>query len=151
MADKPSISWDESNPSGTQARSLGDNRIREFKTQVREVLEEDHVMDSSGQDTDWGYHKKVTLPELAEAPAYIANAGLLYTKETSGKTELFFEDGDGNEIQLTSGGALNAALLNGDQTITGIKTYSTGIVAPEALTIPTDEPTSLANGMIWLA
>ena len=105
MADKPSISWDESNPSGTQARSLGDNRIREFKTQVREILEEDHVLESSGQDTDWGYHKKVTLQEQASDPTYVANTVMLYSKEegVNSKSALYFQDEEGNVVQLTEG------------------------------------------------
>ncbi len=34
------ITWDETTPAGSEARSLGDDRIRELKVQIRERLEE---------------------------------------------------------------------------------------------------------------
>lgn len=33
-----SVIWDETTPSGSEVKSLGDNRIREFKSQIRERL-----------------------------------------------------------------------------------------------------------------
>lgn len=37
------VTWDETSPDGNQARNLGDDRIREFKKQVREVQAYEHV------------------------------------------------------------------------------------------------------------
>ncbi len=35
-----SVTWDEATPAGSEARSLGDDRIRELKAQIRERLED---------------------------------------------------------------------------------------------------------------
>lgn len=104
MADIPVVAWDESSPDGSQGRSLGDDRIREMKTQIREILEVDHVMSSSGQGSTWGQHNKVTLQEQASDPTYQTNTIILYSKEVSSKAELHYIDEDGNTMQLTSGG-----------------------------------------------
>ncbi len=55
----------ESSPSGSDNISAGDNRIREHKTQVRQILEKDHDYPSSGQSASAGQHKKLTLQEQA--------------------------------------------------------------------------------------
>lgn len=100
----PTTSWDESTPDGSQGRSLGDDRIREMKTQFREIFEVDHVMSSSGQGATWGRHNKVTLQEQSADPTYQANTVILYSKEANSKAELYYIDEDGNTMQLTSGG-----------------------------------------------
>lgn len=49
-----------------------------------------------------------SLPETT-APTVAASEGALYTKDTSGQPELFFrEESDGDEVQITTAGALNA-------------------------------------------
>ena len=48
----PTVSISETTPAGSEALNLGDNRIREYKTQNREILEVNHVYPSSGQDAD---------------------------------------------------------------------------------------------------
>ncbi len=40
-----SVTWDETTPAGTEARSLGDDRIRELKKQIRERMEDKIVTD----------------------------------------------------------------------------------------------------------
>lgn len=47
--------------------------------------------------------------ELESDPSTISDTGQVYTKETGGETELFYYDSAGNAVQITSGGALNAA------------------------------------------
>ncbi len=63
MANVPTVSWSESTPAGSDDVSAGDNRIRELKTQVREIINVDHDFPSSGQAADNGQHKQVTLQE----------------------------------------------------------------------------------------
>ena len=81
-----------------------DNYIRQGRIDVRERLEVDHVLVGSTND---GKHHKVTLPQQSSAPDAIASTGIIYTKEISGKAELFYRDEDGNEVQLTTGGTIN--------------------------------------------
>ena len=104
MADVPVTAWDETDPADDDLRSLGDDEIRELKTQIQEIMEVDHEFESSGQDTDWGYHNKVTLVEQSANPDAVEDSNILFTKETSSKSELYFIDEDGNNQQLTSGG-----------------------------------------------
>lgn len=130
---------DETKPAGSRARSLGDDDIREFKRCIRERLAIDHefAADEAGE-TDIGIHKKVTLKVSAD-PATYDDVGYVYTKTVSGVIELFYKDSAGNIKQLTSAGKLNVAtadissiavLLTTDQTVAGIKTFSSIPVLP---------------------
>jgi hypothetical protein len=103
----PTVAWDEGSPAGSQSRSLGDDRIREMKTQIREVIAVDHEMGSSGQSDTTGYHNKVTFVEQASSPSMVANTIMLFAKEIGGKTELFMDsyDSTDTEMQLTSNGS----------------------------------------------
>jgi hypothetical protein len=105
--------WDETKPSGTRDRSLGDDDIREFKRAERERQAEDHCRyeDETGHD-DVGYHKKTTLVAQPESPISVENAGIVYTKNVGDAVELHFKDSANNEIQLTTGGKINAEALS---------------------------------------
>jgi len=107
----PTNSWDETKPAGSRAINLGDDDIREMKTQVREVIAADHNMASSGQSATTGQHNKTTLLVNADDPTEQADAGILYTKDVSAKAELFYKDEDAHEIQITNAGAINPLLL----------------------------------------
>ncbi|MCE9583171.1 MAG: hypothetical protein K8T20_11825 [Planctomycetes bacterium] len=48
------------------------------------------------------------LSEQASAPASETDSGWVYSKDVAGRTELFYEDDTGAQIQITSGGAVNA-------------------------------------------
>lgn len=102
----PTVSWSESDPQGSENIALGDNRIREFKTQLREVVGRDHKFSSSGQGTDWGYHLQVTLIEAADLGTGAVGFTILGSQTVSGKGELVYVDEDNNDIQLTSVGKL---------------------------------------------
>lgn len=92
---------------------------------------------SDGSETDdaaKGFFK-LPLKEQASDPSNESGKGILYTKDVSGVTELFYEDSDGNVKQLTTGGKLNiasdeAVLLSGNQTINGVKTFGSILVLP---------------------
>lgn len=49
----------------------------------------------------------VTLLESASDPSNVGNSGIVYTKEVSGTTELFYLDDSGNAVQITDAGILN--------------------------------------------
>jgi hypothetical protein len=48
------------------------------------------------------------LTEQASAPSAETDSGWVYSKDVSGRTELFYRDDTGAEVQITSGGAVNA-------------------------------------------
>lgn len=101
----PTTSWDETAPAGSQSVSLGDDRIRELKTQLREIIEVDHIMSDSGQGATWGMHNKATFYNQGADPTAVADAFILFAKDSAGsKSELHFIDEDSNSVQLTSGG-----------------------------------------------
>jgi hypothetical protein len=107
--------WDaayEALPAAGDLISDGDDKIRNFKTDVRERLAKDHYMDIAGTDADHGEHSKVTL-RVGSAPTHAANKGFLYAKDVSAKAELFYIDEDGNEVQVTSGGVIPGTLPSG--------------------------------------
>lgn len=103
--------WDsafEASPANTANISEGDDRIRELKVSVRERMAKDHYMDTAGTDADHGEHQKITFNSQIVKPTNVANKGFLYIKDVSAKVELFWEDEDGNEVQLSAAGSLNA-------------------------------------------
>ena len=110
----PTVSWNENSPAGSDNINAGDNRIREMKTQIREVIDVDHDFPSSGQATDVGQHKQVTLQEQADIGTGAVSATILGSQTIDGKGELVYTDEDDNDIQITNAGALNvtAAFIN---------------------------------------
>lgn len=101
----------EAQPADTENISLGAGRIRDFKSDVQERGEVDHSWAGNADD---GKHKQITiLAPLGSDPANIANHGFLYTKNVSAKVELFWEDEDGNVVQITVAGDLNAGFPAG--------------------------------------
>lgn len=106
----PTVAWSETSPAGSDARSQGDDRIREMKTQIREVIGVDHDFPSSGQAADVGQHLQVTLQEQADLGTGAANATILGSQTVGGKGELVYTDEDDNDIQLTNAGLLNVPI-----------------------------------------
>jgi len=100
----PTTSWDENSPAGSQSILLGDNRIREMKTQVREVIDADHKFESSGTDADNGKHNQVSLIEAADIGSGAEGLPILGAQTINGKAELLFSDEDDNDIQITKAG-----------------------------------------------
>lgn len=92
----------ESIPGDTDPAKEGALRIRHLKIDIRERLDVDHSW--AGDEHD-GKHNKVTLPEHTGDPTFIAETGILYTKDTDDNdVELFYVDGVGNVTQLTDVG-----------------------------------------------
>lgn len=100
----------EASPADTDPISEGAERIRDLKVAVQERLSVDHYWDKAGTDTAHGEHNKITL-RTGAAPSVEADKCYLYAKDVSGKAELHFRDEDGDEIQFTSGGAINSSIL----------------------------------------
>ena len=100
-----SVTWDETTPSDSEAVSLGASRIRDFKTAIRERLAIDRrFYDDETGKAKVGYANKISFYTQASDPTNEADVGFLYVKDVSSKVELFWEDEDGNTLQLTSGG-----------------------------------------------
>lgn len=106
----PTTSWSELTPAGGDQINAGDNRIREMKTQIREVIDVDHNFPSSGSSATTGFHNQVTLIEAADIGSGASGLPILGAQTISGKPELVYTDEDDNDIQLTSGGKLHAAV-----------------------------------------
>jgi len=109
----PTTSWDETSPAGSQSIKLGDNRIREKATQTREIIAVDHKMESSGQDSDWGQHKQVTLQEQADLGTGAVGTTILGSQTVSGLGELVYTAETDDDIQITSGTGINATAMTG--------------------------------------
>ncbi len=131
MANVPTTSWDETSPAGSQSILLGDNRIREFKTQVREVIGVDHDFPSSGQAADNGQHLRVTLQEQADLGSGAEGVPILGAQTINSKAELVFTDEDDNDIQITSAGYIDGASvrLDNDESLTATDNAGTGTVS----------------------
>ena len=114
MANRPYANeWDESIPESFDAFLQGDDRIRGVKIQIREIFEEDHVMNKDdGSGDTWGFHKQVTLMEQSGFPAEVTGAGIFFTKEKNSKAELYYMDNNNSSQQLTSGGTFIGGMLD---------------------------------------
>jgi hypothetical protein len=99
----------ESSPADGDNISQGAGKIRDFKEDIRERVDVDHYMDESGTQADHGQHRQINFQAPISTPTDAANKAFLYGKDVSGKIELHWLDEDGNEVQLTSAGALNQA------------------------------------------
>ncbi|MFH2074243.1 MAG: hypothetical protein ABIJ57_02675 [Pseudomonadota bacterium] len=108
--------WDETTPADADSISAGAGVIRTHVQAIRERIAIDHYMAGSGTDTTDGEHVKITFHVQSAKPTAVANKGFLYTKDdaVTSKVELFWEDEDGTELQLTSAGAVAVGSLDGD-------------------------------------
>jgi hypothetical protein len=137
-------------PAGTENPRQGDNRIRALAAGVVETLQVDHYMGTptgtAYDSDDAGKHSKVTLAEAQTIGDLAANT---LARDSAG--ELWFVDGAGNQKQLTSGGKLNvldadgAVMKTGDQTIAGVKTFSSAPVLSAGANCSSQKLTSVAD------
>lgn len=111
--------WDETAPDGTSDQiAQGDDEIRDFKYAIRERLAIDHDFQASESGAYIGYHKKVSLLNSTSVSAGEADVGILHAEDvtaedTNDYAELFYMDEQDNNVQITSGGYINAAALGG--------------------------------------
>jgi len=100
----PTVAHNEATPAGTDYIREGDDRIREFKTQVREVIAVDHKMDSAGSGATWGMHKWITFIEAADIGSGTAGLPILGAQTIGGLPELLFKSETDESVQLTQDG-----------------------------------------------
>ena len=107
-----SFDWNsgfEDVPGDSDAISDGAGRIRDLKEAIQERMAHDHYMTVGGTNADHGEHQKIIFHEPESSyPVPGENKGALYTKNVSDKAELHWTDEDGNNLPLTSAGALLA-------------------------------------------
>ena len=119
------MAWDKNKPGNVKLR-VGRQQILTNNDALETALNRDHNFPGTPTADD-GEHFKITLhAPLADGPTQETDKGFLYLKDVSAKAELFFEDEDGHEIQLTTGGTLNMAgvmFLAGAQDVSGAKTF----------------------------
>jgi len=134
-------------PLGSEKPVLLDNHGRATREGFRERLDVDHEFtkdaDSAIDGADIGKHKQVTLADPIATPTPGTSEGILYTKDAEEKAELHFCDEDGNEIQLTSGGAILLAgeydqEVNLSNTANALAADSIVCTAEGLLTLPSD-------------
>ena len=108
----PTVVLNEDTPAGTSYIRAGDDRIREFKTQVRQILAVNHEFPSSGQGANVGRHTKITLTEAADIGTGAEGIPILGAQTAAGKPELVYTDADNKDVQVTKGGKINSAALD---------------------------------------
>ena len=91
---------DLSKPAGLRSIKLGDNDIRELKTQFQQILDVDHDVPTTAYASDVGQHKKVTLQEQANLGTGVVGTTILGNQGG----ELVYTDEDDNDVQLTKAG-----------------------------------------------
>jgi len=124
-------------PDTGEAASLGATRIRQLKQYISERFTDwVYGLDAADAETDDTLYGVKFIPFNVQTsdPTPVANRGFVYIKDVSAKVELHWIDEDGNVVQLTSAGVLKlpstVVLITGDQTIAGVKTFSSFPVTP---------------------
>jgi hypothetical protein len=108
----PTVTLNETAPAGGAYVRDGNDRIVEYKIQVREILAIDHYFPSSGQNDACGRHKRITLIEAADIGAVPAtwvgteSTAILGAQTVSGKPELCYSDEDSTDVILTDVGKI---------------------------------------------
>ncbi len=148
----PTVSWDETAPAGGTDISLGDNRIREMKTQIREVIEVDHNYASSGQDAQNGKHKKVSLIEQADLGTGASGKPILGAQTVSSVPELVYTTEDDVDVQITTAGKINTAALKttANTDVANILTHAYPVGSVYTSVLSTNPATALGFGT-WSA
>lgn len=101
--------FDESSPADDDIVSQFPANERAARSAVKTNFGIEH---HDTDDADIGKHLRVTFKDpLGSKPTIGASEGALYTKDVSSKAELFFEDEDGDEVQVTSGGKLKEDII----------------------------------------
>ena len=109
----PTVTLNETTPAGSAYVRDGDNRICEYKKQVREILEVDHYFPSSGQSDSCGRHKRLTLLEIANLGTGSDGICFAGAQIVGVVPEFVFTDEANTDVQITSGGKINAPALGG--------------------------------------
>jgi hypothetical protein len=102
--------YDVTDPVDHSLNSTWPAEIREVMVDISERL--DDIMNGfTSGDTVTDFNV-VPINNRASAPAAVADTLQLYSKDVSSKAELYAQDEDSNEIQITTAGSINAAALS---------------------------------------
>ena len=141
-------------PVGTQAPSVLDDYARNDKSAFIERLNVDHFFSLTGtqvSDAATGQHRQIEFYGPITKPTAATNKSWLYAKDVSDKVELHWEDEDGDEVQLTSGGVFNIGLLTSTTITTPTLTspvFNTGVSGTAVLdedAMASDSATQIAT------
>lgn len=104
--------WDESQPTDTTQAVDIDDYNRYLRVDCSDRLKNMIYGFIAGENTLAQHFQYIQFYEQSSAPSTpAAGFGRVYCKAVSGKCELFWKDEDGDEIQLTTGGKWNGAVL----------------------------------------
>lgn len=164
--------YNKVDPANGDKAGKGAEEIRDLKEDIEERMKLDHYWTSSVDttiDSADGYHKKLTI-KSGSAPTALSDAGILYSKDVSGKAELFYKDDAGTEYQITSRGKYSfygnygkslVVVESGVEAIDSNNEYISGTFTPENTghyfveftdtvgnrgTLPTDRTTPFTGG-----
>ena len=122
------MAFDKTKPAGTTPLKTSDDQIRANNEALETAIGQDH--DFATGSTQTGKHKQVIFKAPITKPSLAADEGALFTKTVSTKSELVYEDEDGDEVQITDDGHIasdvkigtttRTIMSSGDQAITGI-------------------------------
>lgn len=135
-------SWDVTTPAGTDSPSVIDNRIREVKQVVQEMLNVDHYFPLTGtqvSDADAGKHRQINFQANITTPAHVTGETHLYQKGG----ELYWQDATNTEVALTSAGVLLLAANS-----VGASQISTGAVTTAEILDETIASADILDGTI---
>lgn len=123
-------SWTNDKPEGSQSANLTDDFLRQWRLDNEERLKEMFYgfnADSNIAPENEAGIKKLKLFPQSASPTTDSGYGFIFAKTVAGVIEVFYKDGNGNEIQLTSAGNLKATnnlIVDGTSTLTGNVTAS---------------------------
>lgn len=126
----PTVALNETTPAGGNYVREGDDRIREYKIQNREMMEVDHVYPSSGTSATGGFHKQVTLVETDNLGTGDTGLPILGGQTVAGVPELTYTTEADADIQITKGAAIfgNSVRMDNNTYFKSIDAAGTGTV-----------------------
>lgn len=131
--------FDKAAPDGQDDPSEADDNMRRTQAAIQERENVDHFWPLTGtevSDPQTGEHRKITYQAAISDPTPVALKAHLYMKGG----ELFYQDDTNTAKQITNAGKLNvvdadgAVVKTGNQTIAGIKTFSSSPIVPAPTT-----------------
>ena len=106
--------WDESTPTDNTNAVDIDDYNRYLRVDVSDRLENMFYGFIAGENSLSQHAQYIQFYEQASVSQPSAGYGRLYCKAVGGKCELHWQDEDGDEIQITTGGKWNGAVLSAD-------------------------------------
>lgn len=96
--------WDKDSPKDTGIVSQFPGNERDARAAARTNFGVDH---HETDDADIGKHETVQLLDQGGDPAAASGEGRAYAKVIDGTVELFYQDSDGNVVQMSKGGVID--------------------------------------------